>query len=118
MKSIARANRGRLARSLFMLLFAVSAALPASAWDGLATGKISSIEVTAGTNYGFRIFLIGAQQAFCMGGTSFAFLFESDSNYKVYVASLLLAKAQGSTVTIFSMNEAGFCHIGHVMVFS
>jgi hypothetical protein len=118
MKTIARTSRSLLARSFLLLLFASAMALPASAWDGSATGKISSIEVTAGTNYGFRIFLNGAQQALCTGGTSFAFLFESDSNYKVYVASLLLAKAQGSTVTIFSMNEGGFCHIGHVMVYS
>jgi len=118
MKTIACASRCRFVRSLFMLLFASAAALPASAWDGTATGKISSVEVTAGPNYGFRVFLNGGQQALCTGGTSFAFLFETDSNYKVYVASLLLAKAQGSTVTVFSTNEGGFCHIGHVMVYS
>lgn len=116
MKNIARATRGRLLRSLFVPLFASAAALPAFAWDGTPSGKVSTIEVTAGSNYGFRVWLDAGQQALCNGGTAFAFLNETDSNYKVYVASLLMAKAQGSAVTVYLTNVNGFCHIGHLAV--
>ena len=92
------------------------AVLPAWAWDGAPTGKIVSVEVTAGTNYAFRVWLSNGGQALCTGGTAFAYLNEADSNYKVYVATLLMAKAQGSSVTLFMMNEGGFCHIGHMVV--
>jgi tartrate dehydratase alpha subunit/fumarate hydratase class I-like protein len=92
------------------------AVLPAWAWDGAPTGKITSIDVTAGTNYAFRVYLNGGGSALCTNGTSFAYLNEADSNYKVYVAALLMAKAQGSTVTLFVMTEGGMCHIGYIGV--
>ena len=31
-----------------------------AAWDGVTNGEIDKIDVTAGTNYGFRIILKGA----------------------------------------------------------
>jgi len=92
------------------------AGLPAWAWDGAPSGKITSIDVTAGTNYAFRVYLNGGAVALCTNGTSFAYLNEADSNYKVYVASLLMAKAQNSTVTLFVNTEGGFCHIGYIGV--
>lgn len=53
----------------------------------------------------------------CGAGAKWAFLNEADSNYKVYVAALLMAKAQGSTVTVYSTNVDGaYCRIGHVAI--
>lgn len=50
----------------------------------------------------------------CTGGSDWAYLNETDSNYKVYVAALLLAKAQNTSVTVFSNLEYGQCHIGYI----
>jgi len=84
------------------------------AWDGATTGRVVVIEVTQGANLGFRIWLDPNQQM-CSAGAHFAFLYETDSNYKAYVATLLLAKASGSQVSIYTTNEGGYCHIGHVV---
>ncbi|WP_188053385.1 hypothetical protein [Iodobacter fluviatilis] len=52
----------------------------------------------------------------CNGGQSCACLNDSDGNYKVYVASLMQAKALGSQVTIYSTLKNGFCHIGYISI--
>jgi hypothetical protein len=83
-----------------------------NAWDGAANATISVIEVTSSTNYGFRVYLTGVT-ALCTGGPSWAYLLETDSNYKVYVAAALTAKAQGTAVTVYSIRDSsGYCHIG------
>lgn len=89
--------------------------MTASAWDGAVGGRVVSFEVTHGTNYAFRIYLEGGA-AMCSGGATWAFVNESDSNYKVYVATLMLAKAQGSQVTVYSDREGAYCRIGHLHV--
>jgi hypothetical protein len=106
-------------QALFVAALVVSlgaVSMPAAAWDGVQSGKITAIEVTAGTNYAFRVYLNGGGAALCTNGNGFAYLNEADSNYKVYVASLLMAKAQASTVTLFLVSEGGFCHIAHMGV--
>jgi hypothetical protein len=94
-----------VARSFVCLLLIVGAA--AHAWDGTSTGTISAIEVTNGTNQGFRIYLTGVT-AMCSGGTMWAYLNDDDSNYKTYAAALMMAKAQASTVTIFTTLVSGY----------
>jgi len=88
---------------------------PAVAWDGTVTGTITSIQIANATNQAFRVFLSGISTV-CVNGASWGYLNEADSNYKTYVAGLLLAKAQGSTVTLYSMLENGYCHIGYVSI--
>lgn len=83
------------------------------AWDGVTVGRVVAVEVTQGPNLGFRIWL-DPNQVMCTAGAHFAFLYETDSNYKTYVATLLLAKVTGAQVTIFTTNEGGYCHIGHI----
>lgn len=85
----------------------------ALAWDGMVTGKVILMEVTHGTNFGVRVTLDNGAPA-CTGGPSWAYLNEADSNYKVYVATFLTAKAMGTPVTIYSTKENNFCHIGHL----
>jgi hypothetical protein len=89
----------------------------AMAWDGAIVGRVSVIEVTGGTNFGVRVSIASVAQM-CTGGQSWAYLNETDSNYKVYVAALLLAKAQGNQVTVFSNLEGSYCHIGYLSVSS
>jgi len=112
-KRYARWAAAAVRRAMVLLC---AASVPAWAWDGAPSGKITSIDVTAGTNYAFRVYLNGGGIALCTNGTGFAYLNEADSNYKVYVASLLMAKAQGSTVTLFVTTEGGMCHIGYIGV--
>jgi hypothetical protein len=50
----------------------------------------------------------------CAGGPEWAYLVESDSNFKVYVAALIAARTTGASVTIYSQTVNGKCHIGHV----
>jgi len=90
-------------------------AAPALAWDGAVSGTIYIIDVTGGANYGFRVYLEGVSSA-CAGGANWAYLNESDSNYKTYVAALMMAKSQGSRVTLYSNVENGYCHIGYIQI--
>ncbi len=90
----------------------------AHAWDATPSGKISTVEVTNGGNFGIRIWFEGTP-TMCPAGARWAFLNETDSNYKVFVAAIMMAKAQGSTVTVYTNNMNGaFCHIGHIIVSS
>lgn len=100
----------------FMLGVLLSGVTPAIAfaWDGVITGKIETIHVTGGGNYGFRVTLRGSPAA-CGNANGWSYLNDTDSNYKVYVAVLLLAKAQQSSVTIYSNKDAsGYCNIGYI----
>jgi hypothetical protein len=89
----------------------------ASAWDGSVTGSIAAIDITAGSNYGFRVYLNGIGNM-CTGGPNWAFLNSLDSNYNAYVAALMMAKAQSTRVNIYSTLEGGYCHIGYISVLS
>ena len=89
------------------------------AWDGSVSGKISGVDVTGGTNYGFRVYLSGSP-AMCGNDHKWAYINENDSNYQVYVSALLAAKAMNSNVVIYSNrkdgDENGYCKIGYIMV--
>jgi|SRR5688572_16108205 hypothetical protein len=88
---------------------------PAVAWDGVSQGTVYALEVTGGANYGFRVFVSGVTNM-CGNGSNWAYLNEADSNYKTYVAVIMMAKAQGSPVTIYTNVVNGYCHIGYVSV--
>jgi hypothetical protein len=88
---------------------------PAFAWDGVVSGTIVAVDVTGGNNYGFRVFVSGVTNM-CGTGSNWAYLNESDSNYKTYVAAILAAKAQGNSVTVFSTVVSGYCQIGYISV--
>jgi hypothetical protein len=88
-------------------------------WDGSVTGKVSQIHVTGGNNYGFRITIEG-QNSLCGNDNDWAYVNESDSNYKTYVSVLTAAKAAGQTVRILTTRQNGdangYCHIGYVFI--
>jgi hypothetical protein len=101
---------------IFALFSTLLLASPSAfSWDGTVAGKIQTIEVAPGGNYGFRVSLVGSP-SMCTGGTTWAFLNDTDSNYKIYVATMLLAKAQGLGITIFTSAEGGYCRIGYIVV--
>jgi len=99
-----------------VLAYSLFAPPSASAWDGVQTSTIASMDVTSGSNYGFRISLAGVTNM-CIGGPGWAYLKDTDSNYKVYVAALMLAKAQGSRVTLYTTTEGSYCHIGYIAIY-
>lgn len=87
------------------------------AWDGQVTGVIQNIDVTAGENFGFRIALKDAPKL-CGNNNTWAFLFESDSNYKTFVSVLLAAKLAERSVVIYTNQDAsGYCHIGYISLY-
>ena len=47
---------------------------------------------------------------------TWGYLNSSDANYKATLANLMLAFATGKSVTIFTINEGGGCHIHYVSV--
>jgi hypothetical protein len=85
------------------------------AWDGFVTGTIGSIAVTDGGNQGFRISVNGFS-SLCTGNNSgVAYMNSTDSNYNTYVAALLFAKSEGSTVGVYTtLDSTGNCHIGYI----
>lgn len=99
----------------FLLILFPAQAL---AWDGQVQGKISYIEVTGGNNYGFRVTLKNGP-ALCGNSHKWAYVNESDSNYQVYVSTLLAAKHAGTAVRLHTTQTGsqGYCHIGHVFSF-
>jgi hypothetical protein len=89
------------------------ASSPVFAWDGAVTGKIANIDVAPGGNFGFRVVLAGTP-LICTGGVTWGYLNDTDSNYKVFVAMMMMAKAQSLTVTLYTTAENGYCHIGYI----
>ena len=54
--------------------------------------------------------------AMCGASTpGWIYLNSDDSNYSTYVATILMAKAQGTPLTFFAVRESdGYCHLGHL----
>jgi hypothetical protein len=110
LRRMKRMRRGRL------LILAGLLALPSlsRAWDGDVTGVVTQIDVTDGAYSGFRIYF---SVAMCGNTNNWAYLNSADSNYSAYTAALLMAKAQGLTVQVFSNRDAnGYCHIGYISI--
>jgi hypothetical protein len=95
----------------------LSLAFPVLAsWDGSASGKINQIQVTAESNYAFRITLID-NPSLCGNSNQWAFLNKDDSNYETYVSLLTAAKFAQAPVTIFANQSTnGYCKIGLIFV--
>jgi hypothetical protein len=90
--------------------------LPAAAWGGITTGRIIQMDVSNAGNLPFRVALEN-YPVLCEGGTAEGYLDDSDANYKVYVAALMMAKATGATVTLYAdLGAFGRCRIGYVSI--
>ena len=98
-----------------VMLWVALLAHPAFAWDGAISGKVAALDTTGGSNFGFRVYFIGGPIV-CTGGPNWAYLNDTDSNYKIYVAQLTVAKLAGNQVTIYTTNVGGYCQIGYISV--
>jgi len=99
----------RITKLLAPLVLAIATA-PALAWDGTQTVVPGTIDVTDGSNMGFRVW-----GPTCNGASNFAYLLSTDSNYNAYVATILMAKSQGLSVTFYTTKDANnYCHLGYI----
>lgn len=101
-----------------LIFFFITFPCLANAWDGAVNGKVIAVDVTGGSNYGFRIHLKGAPRL-CGNDHTWAFINENDSNYNTYVSALLAAKAAQFNVTVYTNRvggENGYCKIGYISV--
>lgn len=92
----------------------------AHAWDGAVTGTIQFMDIVGGAsgtpNYDLRVGLNGGP-ILCTGGVGWAYINANDPNYQALTAGLMMAKATGSKVTVFTVKDAsGYCHIGYISV--
>lgn len=99
-----------------VLIAALSVPLPSPAWGGITTGKIVRMDVANAGNLPFRVYLEG-HPVLCTGGVAEGYLDDTDANYKVYVAALMMAKVTGATVTLYAdVGAHSRCRIGYVAV--
>jgi hypothetical protein len=104
-------------RILLIVLFSMTFA-PAWSWDGAVQGRIAAIELSRGGNYDFRVFLEGSP-AMCGNANQWAYINESDANYKAHVAVLVAAQQSAKSVLIYTFRDSsGYCKIGQMVAYS
>lgn len=101
-----------------LLLTTLAWAAPASAWDGVVTGKIGGVEVTGAGNFDFRVYVGGLTSNACGQGTqSWVYVNQTDSNYQVYVSTITTAYFTGKSVSVYLTRAAGaYCRIDYMQV--
>ncbi len=90
-------------------------------WDGLERIKITRIDVTGGENFGFRVY---ADSSDLLNDTdkehrptNWAYINESDSNYKTFVALLTTAYTLDYTVQLRVIeDDRGFAKIHYIVI--
>ncbi|HEY0684629.1 MAG TPA: hypothetical protein VGD45_20000 [Steroidobacter sp.] len=96
----------------------LSCSFTASAWDGVNDGVPGLIEVTNANNYGVRVHLANPVSMCGPNSHSFVYFEPTDDNYKSYMATILVAKAQGTQVRLFALADGnGYCKLGHLAMF-
>src|ERR1700754_4654078 len=80
------------------------------------SGTIQGLYFSGKGNYAVRVFIDGVTDPCGNGGSSFAFIDDTlgDSNYNVFGAALMLAKAQNSTITMTvapAVTNNSLCHL-------
>lgn len=77
-------------------------------------GTIGSVEST-NDYYSFRVTIAGVS-VMCPGGPAWAFINVNDANYKSHVSNLLLGRALGASVSVWSTLYGSGCAISNVVV--
>jgi len=111
-----RAPRCTMFSKLFAALAALSFATAVLAYDGQVTGKIFKMDAAADATQTFRVTFAGSP-ILCTGGTTYAYLSESDPNWKSFISTLQLAFVTNKTVNLYTWKVAGVCHIAYVEVY-
>jgi len=116
-RKLYRASMKNIFKFISFLSLMLLSSHSVAAWDGTLLGKINSIDVAPGQNYGFRISLVGFPKI-CGNDNTWAYLNESDSNYNTYVSVLLAAKMADKNVVVYTKRETSsghnYCHIGYI----
>jgi hypothetical protein len=91
--------------------------LPVLAQATDVTGTVGQIEVNAfGSNGSFRVYTATVNNM-CDSSVTEAYINMADPNYSTIVATIVTAKALGSTVVFSSTQQAdGTCHLYYVVV--
>jgi hypothetical protein len=86
------------------------------AWAGYPTGVVGQIDVAQGGGaLGFRV-QFSPSVPMCGNANGWAYLNTIDTNYSTNVAIVMMAKAQGLSITAYSNADAnGYCHIGYLV---
>jgi len=112
----------RLRRFVFLLRHAFVAvvlglsSVSSFAYDGIVSGQISGLGGFNAGNFPFRVGLAGGPPM-CGNANGWAYLSDTDGNYKVNVALLIFAKSQGAMVTLYTNRDGfGYCRIDIVVI--
>jgi len=105
----------------FLLLAVIATTIlslqPARA-DNVAgqVGTIITVGSGAGApgNYDFRVYM--ATGAVICNGVPWVYINTSDANYSALVASVLLAKSLGSTVTLYFNQVGAYCQLAYIVM--
>ena len=99
------------------LVVAAIFGLPALAQATDVTGTVGQIEVNAyGSNGSFRVYTTTVNNM-CDSSVTEAYINIGDPNYSTIVATIVTAKALGSTVVFSSTQQAdGTCHLYYLVV--
>ncbi len=93
-------------------------ASPAAAWDGVHTGKVSAVEVTAAGNFAFRVYFVDTTAKCGTGTNSWGYVEKSFSNYDALVSLFFNARAENTSVTVYMVREGYFCRMDFVRLHS
>ncbi|MEZ0391230.1 MAG: hypothetical protein ACAH59_03375 [Pseudobdellovibrionaceae bacterium] len=107
--------RKKLASFGFVMVSLVSAT--SFAWDGTHMGKKISMVEFSTSNYHLRLRLEGSP-ALCASTAIWAYLNETDENFKAISAAVLSAKALNQSINLYTTKDAttGYCKIGYFAV--
>jgi hypothetical protein len=105
-----------LRRCLLVVLASIVVAAPAFAYTDVQ-GQIAMVEVVgsgagAPGNFDLRVFLTG-YPVLC-NGQNWAYINTTDTNYQGLLASVLMAKATGATVTLHVYPSGSYCALGYL----
>lgn len=107
-------NVGRLNLRALIGFIALCVSPVVLAWDGIPVGVPGSIDVAQGTGLGFRVHFSPAV-SMCGNSNVWAYLNTTDINYSTSVATIMMAKAQGLSVVLYTTADTnGYCHIGYI----
>jgi hypothetical protein len=101
-------------RTLLTLLLLTSAVAQAAQWTGYFT--ITGTYISGAENQHYRVGGMPLLSSLCPNGPSYAYINQSQSGSKTYVAALMSAQATGKKVNLYVVGNGGFCQIIELQV--
>lgn len=94
-------------KSILTLLLLTSAVAEAGQWTGYFT--ITGAYISGAENQHYRV--TGILPSLCPTAPSYAYLNQSTSGAKTYIAALISAQVTGKQVNLYVENDGGYCRI-------